>query len=348
MPIIIPTVIRLARISTITLYVLCLMSIACCPAVEAAISRLLDQGAQRCAMEESRPPAEDSSSDSGESSISLPFVGTIDTSRLSLPVLTVVIGLLDSFNPCAFFVLLFLLSLLVHAHSRQRMVIVGGVFVFASGLLYFLFMAAWLNFFLLLGRLKTITTIAGVVALAIGAVNIKDFFFFERGISLVIPEQAKPRLFERMREIVHAGRLPAMLAATIFLALAANSYEVICTAGFPMVYTRALTLQPLPLPLYYLYLALYNVVYVIPLACIVTVFAVTLGSHKLSEWHGRILKLLSGVMMLCLGIIILAEPALLTNALISAGLLLLSIGMTAVVVMVAKHFNMDSVHREQK
>ena len=273
---------------------------------------------------------------------SLPLVGTVDTSRFSLPVLTLVMAVLDSFNPCAFFVLFFLLSLLVHAHSRQRMIVIGGIFVLFSGLLYFLFMAAWLNFFLFFGRLRSITAIAGAVALIIAALNIKDFFFFKKGISLVIPEHAKPRLFERMREIMHAGSLPAMLAATVFLAFAANTYELICTAGFPMVYTRALTLQNLPLPGYYAYLGLYNMVYVIPLACIVAFFAATLGSRKLSEWQGRVLKLLSGTMMLCLAIVLLMRPTLLTNAFVSGSLLLLSVAVAGVVVIVARRFGMDT------
>lgn len=271
----------------------------------------------------------------------LPLFGPVDTSSLSLPVLTLVVALLDSFNPCAFFVLFFLLSLLVHAHSRQRMAVIGGIFVLFSGLLYFLFMAAWLNFFLMFGRLKAITAVAGAVALVIATLNIKDFFFFKRGISLVIPEQGKSRLFERMREIMHAGSLPAMLAATVVLAFAANSYELICTAGFPMVYTRALTLERLPISGYYLYLALYNVVYVIPLAAIVILFVVTLGSRKLSEWQGRVLKLLSGSMMLTLGIVLLTRPSLLNNALFSAGLLLLAVAVTSVVVMAARRFGMD-------
>lgn len=280
--------------------------------------------------------------------MSLPLVGTVDSSQLSLPVLTLVIALLDSFNPCAFFVLFFLLSLLVHAHSRKRMVIIGGIFVLFSGLLYFLFMAAWLNFFLLAGQLRGISTIAGAVALVIAMLNIKDFFLFRKGVSLAISEEAKPRLFERMRRIMHAGSLPAMIAATVFLAFAANSYELLCTAGFPMIYTRALTLQPLPITVYYLYLALYNVIYVIPLACIVALFAVTLGSRKLSEWQGRVLKLLSGTMMLGLGTVLLMRPTLLTNALASAGLLLLAVSVTGVAAIAAKRFGMDAEHHDQE
>lgn len=273
--------------------------------------------------------------------LSIPLVGTVDASRFSLPVLTVLIALLDSFNPCAFFVLFSILSLLVHSHSRRRMAIIGGIFVLFSGLLYFLFMAAWLNIFLLFGRLKTITVIAGIVATVVASLNIKDFFFFGRGTSLVIPERAKPKLFERMRGIMHAGSLPAMVAATVVLAFVANSYELICTSGFPMVYTRALTLERLPLAGYYLYLALYNVIYIIPLASIVLFFMVTLGSRKLTEWQGRVLKLLSGAMMLALGIVLLAHPTLLTNALASAGLFFLAIVVTCAVVAAARRLGLD-------
>jgi len=251
----------------------------------------------------------------------IPLLGAVDASTLSLPVFTVLIATLDSFNPCAFFVLFFLLSLLVHAHSRPRMLLIGGLFIFFSGLVYFLFMAAWLNLFLLTGTLPAITVAAGAIALLVAIVNIKDFFFFRQGISLSIPEQHKPKLFARMRALLRADSLISMVAGTTVLALAANSYELLCTAGFPMIFTRILTLRELPTPQYYGYLAFYCGVYIIPLALIVAIFTVTLGARKLTEWQGRVLKLVSGMMMLCLGLVLLIDPSLLNNPLVSAGLL---------------------------
>lgn len=253
--------------------------------------------------------------------LTLPLLGSVETARLSLPVFTVVIASLDSFNPCAFFVLFFLLSLLIHAHSRRRMLLIGGLFVFFSGLVYFLFMAAWLNLFLLTGTIPAITVAAGVVALMVATVNIKDFFFFEQGVSLTIPEQQKPKLFAHMRRLMKADSLPSMLAGTTVLALAANSYELLCTAGFPMVFTRMLTLRQLPTATYYAYLAFYCGIYIVPLAVIVVIFTVTLGGRKLTEWQGRVLKLVSGVMMLGLGLVLLVDPSLLNNPLASAALL---------------------------
>lgn len=253
--------------------------------------------------------------------VSLPLLGAVDPARVSLPLFTLVIAGLDSFNPCAFFVLLFLLSLLVHARSRGRMLLIGGVFVFFSGLLYFLFMAAWLTVFMVVGRIAAITVAGGAIALLLGAVNVKDFFLFRQGVSLSIPESAKPKLFERMRGLLKAQSLPALLTGTVVLAAAANTYELLCTAGFPMIYTRVLTLHALPASRYYQYLVLYNIVYVVPLAVIVTVITVTLGARKLTEWQGRKLKLLSGLMMLALGAILIAKPALLNNVLASVLLL---------------------------
>ena len=250
--------------------------------------------------------------------LSLPLVGSVETAKLSLPVFTVVIASLDSFNPCAFFVLFFLLSLLIHAHSRRRMLLIGGLFVFFSGAVYFLFMAAWLNLFLLARGLSAITVAAGVLALLVATVNIKDFFFFEQGFSLTIAEQQKPKLFARMRRLLKADSLPSMLAGTTVLALAANSYELLCTAGFPMVFTRMLTLRQLSTAQYWGYLAFYCSVYIVPLAVIVVIFTVTLGGRKLTEWQGRVLKLLSGLMMLGLGLVLLIDPALLNNPLASA------------------------------
>jgi len=246
-------------------------------------------------------------------SVSVPGMGQLEAADFSLPALTLIIAGLDAFNPCAFFVLLFLLSLLVHARDRNKMLLVGGVFVFFSGLIYFLFMAAWLNVFLILEELRYVTLGAGIVAVAVALINIKDFFWFKAGVSLTIPDRAKPLLYQRMRNLVAAARWPSVLAGTAALAIVANAYELLCTAGFPMVYTRILTLRGLPALDYYLWLALYNLVYVVPLAVIVAVFTFTLGGRKLQEEEGRLLKLVSGNMMLGLGLTLLFAPQWLDN-----------------------------------
>ena len=225
---------------------------------------------------------------------------------------------------------------MVHAKNRKRMLLIGGVFVLFSALIYFVFMAAWLNVFLLIGELQMITLIAGIVAVIFALINIKDYFWFKQGVSLGIPDEAKPGLFKRMRGLVSAESLPAMLGGTIVLAVAANSYELLCTSGFPMVYTRALTLTDLTTAQFYGYLTLYNLIYIIPLLIIVALFAVRFGSRKLSENEGRVLKLLSGIMMLSLGITLVFAPEALNNPVTAIGLLLMTLIVTFVIVQLEK------------
>jgi hypothetical protein len=261
-------------------------------------------------------------------SINLPLIGALDPASLSLPALTLVLAGLDAFNPCAFFVLLFLLSMMAHQKSRARMLVIGGVFVAISGLMYFAFMAAWLNVFQLFGHLAWVTLVAGALAVFVGAVNVKDYFWFEKGLTLSIPESKKPDIFRRTRNILGAEKMPAMIAATAFLAIAANFYELLCTAGFPMVYTRLLTLADLSPASRYGYLATYNLIYVLPLAAIVAVFAGSLGARKLSEREGRLLKLMSGVMMLELGALLLLAPERVSQVGIAFGLMAVAVGIT--------------------
>ncbi len=266
--------------------------------------------------------------------LALPLVGEIGAESMSLPALTMVVAGLDAFNPCAFFVLMFLLSLMVHARSRKRMLLIGVTFIFFSGLIYFIFMAAWLNVFLWVGELQLITLAAGIIAVAIALINIKDYFWFKQGVSLSIPERAKPGLYQRSRNLVRATSLPAMLAGTVVLAVAANSYELLCTSGFPMVYTRMLTLHDLPTSTFYAYLAAYNIVYVLPLLLIVLLFTVRFGAHKLTEGQGRVLKLLSGLMMLFLGLILIFAPAMLNNLTTAFALLLMTLLVTVLIVLI--------------
>lgn len=263
-----------------------------------------------------------------EAELRLPLFGALDTAALSLPMLTVLIAAMDAFNPCAFFVLLFLLSLMVHQQDRRRMAMIGGVFVLVSGLMYFAFMAAWLGLFRIMGSLPWVNAAAGTLALLIGLVNIKDFLAFKVGVSLSIPETRKADIFRRGRAILAAGSLPAMLLATLLLAVAANFYELLCTAGFPMVYTRLLTLKVPDPAQHLLYLALYNLIYILPLLLIVFAFVRTLGARKLSEREGRLLKLLSGLMMLGLGMLLLLAPQWLDNLLVTLGLMLGALGLT--------------------
>ena len=256
----------------------------------------------------------------------------INVTELSLPVLTVVLGGLDSFNPCAFFILIILLNLLIYVQSRKRMLLIGGIFIFFSGLLYFIFMFVLFNVFLLTREhILVVTIVAGIIALTLGIINIKDFFFFKKGASLSIPDEKKPKLFKRMRALVKAPQVATAVAGTIVLAGVVNFYELLCTLGLPLVFTRQLALYDLSGVEQALYIFFYNVVYIIPLIVIVLIFVFTLGRRKLSEWHGQILKLLTGIMLTSFGILFLLDYTILENVVTPILLLIFSLVATFVI-----------------
>lgn len=267
--------------------------------------------------------------------VEIPLLGAVDPQSLSLPMLTVALAGVDAFNPCAFFVLLFLLSVMVNAKSRSRMLIVGGIFVFFSGFIYFLFMTAWLNLFQLLGNGSDggwIILCAGLLAIVAGVINVKEFFFSKGDVSLSMSASNRTGLIKRMGKLSSASSLGAMIIGSTVLAILANAYELLCTAGFPMIYTSVLSMHELSDATRYMYLVLYNVVYVIPLAAIVTVFAMTMGKRKLTEKEGEVLKLMSGVMMLGLGGTLAVEPNSLQSPLVAVGMIIGAIVITAIVV----------------
>ena len=240
--------------------------------------------------------------------IELPFLGRHTLQDLGLPLFTVLLGLLDGFNPCAMWVLLFLLSLLATLRDRRKMIILAGTFVLVSGLVYFTFMAAWFNVFLLIGYSRFIQLLLGSVAIIIGGIHVKDFVAFRHGISLSIPESMKPKLYVRVRQIIQAPQIQGALIGIITLAVLVNMVELACTAGFPAIYTEILSQQAFSLWQYYGFLGLYNLAYIADDAVMVTLAVVTLSHHKLQEREGRWLKLLGGIVMMGLGILLILVP----------------------------------------
>lgn len=235
--------------------------------------------------------------------------GTLNASQLGLPLFTLALGLLDGFNPCAMWVLLFLLSLLVRLQNRRRMALVASTFVLVSGAVYYAFMAAWLNIFLAVGLSTPVRWALASLALLIGAVNVKDFMAWGRGLSLSIPEAAKPGIYARVRSVLTAQALPGSLLAVAVLAVVVNFVELLCTAGLPALYTAVLTQQGVSAAAHYAYLGLYILGYLADDTLMVTVAVLALSHRKLTENTGRWLKLLSGVVMLALGLVLLLRPA---------------------------------------
>jgi len=240
--------------------------------------------------------------------IELPVFGQVRVRELGLPLFSLVIGLVDGFNPCAMWVLLFLLSVLVNLRSRRRMAAIGGTFVVVSAVAYYAFMSAWLGLFLVVGVARWLQAVLGVIAIGVGSIHVKDCLLPHRGLSLSIPDRAKPKIYARVRRIVYAEKLAGALVATVALAVMVNLIELLCTAGLPALFTQILSAHGLSWWEHQLYMAIYIVAYMFDDTVMLVLAVVTLSRRKVQERAGRALKLVSGAMMIVLGVLLIVRP----------------------------------------
>jgi len=237
-------------------------------------------------------------------SISVDYIKNLGLT-LPLPLFTLLIGLLDGFNPCQLFILTFLLTLLISvSHSRKRIFTIGYIFVAAVFIIYFLFMAAWLNIFKFIGFIDPLRITIAIIALVAGIINCKELFFFRKGITLMIQDKQKPLLMqklENMKQIIKKASTPGLITASIGLAAFSSLVEIPCTAGFPIIYTAVLSGKVLESSLaYYLYLALYNFFYIVPLAVIIAIFGFSFKAKQISPRLMGIIKFVGGAIMIAL------------------------------------------------
>jgi glutaredoxin len=231
---------------------------------------------------------------------------TFSLEQIGLPLFTLAMGFLDGFNPCSMWVLILMISLLAPMQDRWRMLAVAGTFIVIQGIAYFVFMAAWLNLFLLVGLSRISEIIIATVAILAGAIHIKDFLAYGRGVSLSIPQKSKPGIYAQIRHILQAENLLGAMIGAVILAFLVQIVEFLCTSGFPALYTRILTLQQPSGLDYYGYLLLYNAAYMLDDAIVLSIGIFTLSQRRLQENEGRWLKLISGSVMAGLGMYLLA------------------------------------------
>lgn len=234
------------------------------------------------------------------------FLGkTLTLDDVGLPLFTLAMGLLDGFNPCSMWVLILMISLLAPMGNRGRMLAVAGTFVLVEGIAYFVFMAAWLNLFLFIGLSRVSEIIIAAIAILAGLINLKDFWAYGIGFSLSIPKAAKPGIYTRIRAILQAENLIGAITGAVVLAVLVQIVEFLCTSGFPALFTRILTLKEPDVWGYYAYLLLYIAAYMLDDIIVLGVGVVTLSQRRLQEKEGRWLKLMSGLVMVGLGIYLL-------------------------------------------
>jgi len=242
----------------------------------------------------------------------LPIFGEVDLTVMSLPVLSLLLGFLDGFNPCAMWVLITLLTLLISTNDMRKIWTIGGVFLFVSGAVYYFFIAAWLNAFLLVGFNLWVQKVIGLIAIGGGGFYLYEALGKNPNECKVGNLSAKQRTIAKMKKAIEKTFWPAMILGVAILAFSVNMIELICTAGLPAVFTQILAFNDVSNLARYFYMLLFIIMYMIDDLIIFTIAVYTLHATGLTKKYARFTLIFGGVLMYALGMLLIFAPELLT------------------------------------
>lgn len=241
----------------------------------------------------------------------LPKIGNINLNTLSLPALTVVMGFLDGFNPCAMWTLLFLISLLIGMEDKKRMWALGLAFIVASASVYFLFMVAWLKLFLFIGFILWVRILIAFVALIGGFLSLKKFVSKDSSGCDVVGDTKRKAVFDKLGNITSNRSFIFAMLGIIALAFAVNLVELVCSAGLPAVYTQVLALNKLGTLQYYGYILLYILFFMLDDMFVFFVAMCTLHMTGITTKYVKYSRLIGGILMVIIGLLLLFKPEIL-------------------------------------
>ena len=243
--------------------------------------------------------------------ILLPLIGEINAAEYSLPALAVILGLVDGFNPCAMWVLVYMIGIALTLNDKRRIWLLVGSFVFASGVLYFLFMTAWLNAFLLLGFLRPVTILIGLAALYGGITSIREFVRTKGALVCdTTGAESKKKTMGKIESIIHSPITIATIVGIVALAFVVNSVEFVCSAAIPAVFTQVLALSGLAAWKHYLYILIYDIFFMLDDLIIFGLAAFAISSSY-GEKYAKYCKIIGGILMFALGMLLLFAPDML-------------------------------------
>ena len=250
-----------------------------------------------------------------EAVVDVPLLGEVDVGARSAVAATALIAFIDGFNPCSLWVLAVLLAMVLNAGAtRGRVALIGGVFLTVTGVIYGAFIAGVFTVLGFIEYLGAIRVGVAAVALFVGAVNVKDYFAYKKGLSFTIPDRFKPRIYRGGRSVRAADRpLPAVVGTTVAMAAGIALVELPCTAGFPVIWSGIMHTQGIEGMTFLGLLGLYLLIYVGLEVTLFVAVLVTLKVGRFEEHYGRLLKLLGGMVMLALGGVLLFAPELMEN-----------------------------------
>lgn len=239
----------------------------------------------------------------------LPLIGEVKLKNLTLPLITVVIGLADGFNPCAMWVLLFLISMLIGMKDKKRMWILGSTFLLISALIYLIFMMSWLNLANLLISVVWVRVIIAVVSLVGGFINLRGYIKHRKVSGCdVVDDKKRNRIITRIKKFTTEKNFWLAILGVIVLAISVNVVELACSAGLPVMFIEILSLNNLTAIEEIIYIVLYMLFFLLDDFVVFVIAMTTLSLTGVSSKYGNLSKLIGGILMLFIGLLLMFKP----------------------------------------
>ena len=238
------------------------------------------------------------------------FGKTIELKNLTLPFISIIIGLVDGFNPCAMWVLLFLISMLLGMKNRKKMWILGLTFLGTSALIYLLFMLAWLNAATLLLTINWVRLIIGLIAIVGSIINLTSYIKHRKDNGCdVINENKRNKIFDKIKKFTHEKNFFLAIIGCMTLAISVNIIELACSAGLPVMFTQILSMNNLNILEYIIYIALYMLFFLLDDLIVFFIAMRTMELTGVSTKYGKLAKLIGGILLLLIGILMIFKPS---------------------------------------
>lgn len=249
-----------------------------------------------------------SGKDVNESVYSLPIVGKVDVKAFSLPLISVILGFIDGFNPCAMWVLLFLINVLIGYKDKKRMLALGTIFLLTSGIVYFLSMLG-ITMVLDITTVIWIRNIIAIVAVILGILNIQTYLKTrkENGCHVVKNKKRKV-LFQKIKDYTSKKNLFFAIMGIIILAISVNLVELACSLGFPAIYSEILAVNRVVGARRVIYLILYDIFYMLDDMIIFYLAVFTLNVKAISNKYTKYSNLIGGIIIFLIGVLLLLKP----------------------------------------
>ena len=247
--------------------------------------------------------------DSNPNSVKIPLLGEVNMKSVSIPLVAVILGFIDGFNPCAMWILLFLINMLFGMKDKKKAWILGFTFLLVSGFVYFLSLIG-INFVLGVVTIKYMKMAIAIFIYLAGVFNIDKYLKMrkeESGCS-VVDDKKRKNLITRTKKIMSSKSFIISLVGIIVLAATVNLIELACSLGFPVIFTEILTINNVTGITKIIYLLIYIFFYMIDDMVVFIISMVTLEATGITNKYNKLCTLVSAIIMLIMGVLLLLKP----------------------------------------